>query len=338
MRVFVTGGTGFIGANVVRAHLGEGDQVRCLVRASSPTLPLDGLPVEKVSASLHDPQALRKALDGCDVVQHLAGLYDTSPDGLSRMHAVHVDGTRNLLTAARDAGVERFILCSSSITVGFGPRDRPGNEDTPIPEAERIYPPGTPLGVYYATKLQAEAMVREANGQGLETLILNPDYVVGAWDVKPTSGALILAMARRAWIPAHPKGGKCFVTAEDCARAFVRAVDRGEPGRRYLLGNENLTYHRFMNLVARVVGCPPPAMGVPRHATRWGAAVLPHLERHVPSLAGRFDAPVILSMQEERYRDGRRAREELGMPNTPLVWGIEAAWKWFTEHGYIGRR
>lgn len=337
MRVFVTGGTGFIGANVVRAHLARGDRVRCLVRASSPGVALEGLPVERVEAALDDAQALRTALRGCDAIQHLAGVYDTSPGGSSRMYAVHVDATRALGEAALDLGIQRMVVCSSSITVGFGSMDRPGDEDTPIPDADRIYPPGTALGAYFDSKVKCEAVTRDLVHRGLEAVLVNPDYVVGAWDVKPTSGQLILTMGR-AWVPFYPRGGKCFITAEDCAQGHVLALENGRPGQRYLLGTENLTYHQFMNLVARVVGAVPPAVPLPRTATDAMGLLVDRATGFLPAQARQVDVAALASMQADRYRSGRRSWEELGVPRSPLRWGIEAAWKWFVDHGYPRRK
>ena len=131
MRVFVTGGTGFVGANVVRSLLERGYSVRCLIRESSPRLCVEGLDVEFVEASLSDVDALAHAMDGCGAVQHVAGTYDSSPKGKERMHFIHVDATRNLMDAALKVGAERFIVCSSSVTVGWGSYEKPGDEQTP---------------------------------------------------------------------------------------------------------------------------------------------------------------------------------------------------------------
>jgi dihydroflavonol-4-reductase len=318
MKVLVTGGTGFVGANVVRRLLAHGHAVRCVLRSTSKDLTLQGLDIERVTAELTDPEQLRRAMDGCEVVQHVAGVYDPGPGGEDAMRRIHVDATRAMLEAARAAGVRRVVVCSSSITVGWGPITAPGDEETPLDPD--VYGRTGPLRAYHDTKAESERLAREA--RGVEAVVVNPDYVIGPWDVKPTSGALIVMMANR-WIPVFPRGGKCFVDAEDCAEAHVAAMTRGTHGRRYLLGAHNRSYQDFMRLVATVVGCRPPVAPLPRRVTT--------LVRGFPQ------ARLLLAMQEERYRSGRRAVEELGMPVRPLEDSIEAAYRWFVDHGYVRR-
>lgn len=332
MKVLVTGGTGFIGANVVRHLLARGDEVRCAVRSSSPGLCLEGLPVQLVNAPLTDAEALRRALDGVECVYHLAGVFDPSPAGGALMEEVHVRATQALCEASVAAGVRRLLLCSSSVTVGFGPRERPGDEDSPLGDLDRLYGREGPLRAYLDTKLRAEEFVREV--RGLETVIVNPDYIIGAWDIKPTSGALILTLCR-GFVPVYPRGGKCFQDADDCARGHLLAMDRGVPGRRYLLGNENLSYREFMGLAAEVAGRRPPLLPMP--------AALGELAGLVGAVGSRYDAHrfaglnryVLRSMSQDRYRSGRRAVEELGVPQTPMRQAVEKAVRWFKEHRYF---
>lgn len=332
MRVLVTGGTGFIGANVVRHLLARGDEVRCLIR--KPRMALEGLPVDLIQLPMVDhPDAiddLARAMDGCEGVYHVAGLFDPSPGGVQRMRDVHVFGTRSLLRAMEKASVRRMVLCSSSVTVGFGSKENPGNEDTAL-DPSAIYGTTGALRAYYDTKLQSEQLA--AGWNGVEVVIVNPDFILGAWDVKPTSGQSIVTMARRG-VPVYPKGGKCFQDADDCAQGHLLAMDRGVPGRRYLLGNENLSYQEFLTLVATVVGKRPPRLPVPDLAIWaagqvgvWGARMDAH------RFAG-MNPHVLRSMQQARYRSGHRAVEELGVPQTPIITAIEKAYQWFREHDY----
>jgi dihydroflavonol-4-reductase len=331
MRVLVTGGTGFIGANVGRHLLARGHEVRCVVRNRVEAL--EGLDVERIQVPIQDTtegvDALARAMDGCEGVYHVAGLFDPSPGGIGRMRQVHIYGTRALLRAMEKAGARRMVLCSSSITVGFGSRESPGDGSTPM-DPTAIYGRGNALRAYHDTKLQSEALA--LGWPGLEAVVVNPDYILGAWDSKPTSGQLIVAMARR-WVPVFPQGGKCFQGAEDCAAGHVRAMEVGTPGRRYLLGNENLSYREFMGLVAEVTGQRPPVVPVPDAAVAVVGRVGARLQRVDPHRFAGLEPWVLRSMQQERYRTAQRSFDELAVPRTPVVEAIETAYRWFREHG-----
>jgi len=333
MRYAITGSTGFLGANVCRTLLNEGHDVVCLVR--KPNRLLDGLDLEVstvpiVGSAGSTVDDLIGVLKGCDGLFHVAGVFDPSPGGEDRMRAVHVSATQRLADAAAAAGVGRMVLCSSSITVGFGSLAHPGNEDTPI-DPDQTYGVNGALRAYYDTKLEAERLV--AGRTDIEGVIVNPDFILGAYDVKPTSGQLVVAMARR-WVPVYPKGGKCFQTAEDCARGHLLAMELGQPGHRYLLGSHNLSYRDFMTRVASVVGRQPPKAGVPGWLTS-GAGWVGRLgSRFDPHRFAGLDPHVLRSMQTERYRSDARARKELGLEPEPIEAGIEAAYRWFLDNGY----
>jgi dihydroflavonol-4-reductase len=332
MKVLVTGATGFIGANLVRRLVERGDEVTCLIR--KPNLCLEGLDVRLLTAPLGDrPEeiaALRLAIRGCEGLYHVAGLFDSSPGGLARMRQVHIYGTRGLLRAAEREGVRRAVICSSSVTVGIGTRAAPGDEETLL-NPDVIYGRSGALRDYYNTKIQEEELA--LGWSDLEVVVVNPDYIIGPWDVKPTSGQMILTMAKH-WVPLYPRGGKCFQHVRDCADGHILAMDRGTPGRRYLLGNENLSYQEFMGLVASVVGQRPPVLPMSRSVIQL-AGVAGRVGRNInPHRFVGLDTQVLQSMQQERYRSGLRAREELGVPATPVRTAIEEAYTWFREHGY----
>lgn len=332
MRVLVTGGTGFIGANLVRRLLARGDEVRCIIR--KPNVLLEGLDVTLIKAPLADDpesvEALARACDGVEGIYHVAGIFDPSPGGTKRMRQVHIFGTRGLLLAAQKAGVRRIVICSSSVTVGYGEKAALADEDTPI-NPSAVYGQSGALREYYNTKLQEEQLA--VSWPGVEAVVVNPDFILGPWDVKPTSGQMIVTMARR-FVPVYPRGGKCFQHVDDCADGHILAMERGQPGRRYLLGNENLSYLEFMTMVGQVVGTRPPVIPLPDP--------LIGLAGRVGSLGSRVDAhrfaglnPYVLrSMQQPRYRSAARAHTELGVPQTPVIAAIEEAHRWFVDHGY----
>ena len=332
MKVQLTGATGFIGANLVRVLLQRGDEVRCLVR--KPNLCIEGLDVSLHTVPLLDRRGeiekLARIMDGCEVVYHLAGIFDPSPGGRDRMYNLHVFGTRSLLRAAEKAGVRRFIHCSSSITVGFGTKENPGDEETEF-DPYVVYGVAGPLRDYYSSKLQAEDLV--LGWRGIEGIVVNPDFIIGAWDVKPTSGQLIRAMARRP-VPFYPLGGKCFLGAEDCAWAHVAAMEKGRVGERYLLGYHNYSYLEFMEIIANVIGKKPPRFPLSNflmEAAGWLGSRLSRFDAH--RFAG-LEPNVLRSMMQKRYRSGRKMVDELGIQPQDMEKSVYEAYKWFQEHGY----
>ena len=335
MKVLVTGATGFIGANLVRQLLARGDEVHCVIR--KPRKAIEGLDLHLHKVPLADDpesvEGLARAMDGCEAVYHVAGLFDPSPGGIARMRAVHVFGLRGLLRAADKVGIRRMVVCSSSITVGFGPRTAPGNEDTPL-DAERVYGPhGTALRAYHDTKVQAERMA--AGWGSVDTVVVNPDYIVGAWDIKPTSGQLLVSISKSPWVPVFPRGGKCFMDADDCALGHILAFEKGRSGRRYLLGAHNLSYREFMAMCAEALGKPVPRFPVPRLAIDLAGRVGGVLHAQNPHRFAGLDPRVLVAMQEERYRTARRAVDELGVPQNDIAGAVDKAVRWFRVHGYI---
>lgn len=334
MKVLVTGSTGFIGANLVRHLLQRGDEVHCIVR--KPNLAIDGLDLHLHRVGLSEDaasvDALARVMDGCEAVYHVAGLFDPSPGGIERMEAVHVTATRALLRAAETVGIRRMVLCSSSITVGFGPLNRPGDEDTPLDATGILGPPGTALRAYHDTKRVAEQLACDA--REVDVVVVNPDYIVGAWDIKPTSGQLLVSMAKYP-VPVFPRGGKCFMDADDCALGHILAFERGTKGRRYLLGAHNLSYEAFMTMCAVAVGRPRPRLPMPRRLVRWAGHIGAQLHKRDPHRFAGLDPRVLLAMQEERYRTAKRAVTELGVAQSPIEGAVEKAARWFRDHGYI---
>jgi dihydroflavonol-4-reductase len=255
MKVFVTGGTGFLGQAVVAALLGKGHAVRALVRDDRAKLAAGA---ERVTARLDDVQSLSLAAAGCEAIVHMAGKVSRDPRDAAEMHFIHVEGTQRLLDAAERVKIRRFILASTSGTIAVSkePR-RPATEDEDAPlEIVGRWP-------YYTSKrLQEQEVLRRDEKDRVEATVLNPSLLLGPGDDRLSSvGDLLNVLNRR--VPAVTGGTAAFVDVRDCAPAFVAALERGRRGQRYLLNGANMSVRSFFDRIARAGDVSPPKIKLP---------------------------------------------------------------------------
>jgi len=267
----VTGGTGFLGENVVRELCSAGHAVRVLARSSSPVL--ESLGAECIRADIMEGPELGEALRGADGVFHCAGFVSRDPDDGQRMMRVHVDGTRRVLEAAAAAAVRRVVVASSSGTIAVSADEVVHDEDSGYAEEVAC---GWP---YYASKIYQEKLALElAETLGIEVVIVNPSLLLGPGDSRLSSTKDVLRFLRRQ-IPVVPEGGINFVDVRDAARATVAAMDRGRPGQRYLLGGPNWTTKEFFGRLERVAKVGRPRLRMPGKWAEMGAGLLEHVYR-----------------------------------------------------------
>jgi dihydroflavonol-4-reductase len=321
----VTGATGLLGGHVVRALCAGGAAVRVLVRPGADLRGLAGLDVERVVGDLDSPQALHALVSGVDLVVHAAAAVWVGRTRVAELERVNVAGTAAVCAAARAGGVRRLVHVSSVDALGIGSWDAPGDEDTP--------PNLGHLGCAYVdTKRRAEAEVLAAVAGGLDAVIVNPAYLLGPWDIRPTSGRMLLAIGAGRAILA-PGGGNCFVDVRSVARGVLVAGARGVTGRRYVLGGENLTYLDAWRRFAALLGVRGPVGVVPHGLSRWAGAM-----GQLWTAAGRPEPeinPMTVAMGElPHYFSSRRAEEELGWVADPLDDAVRDAWTWFRAQGY----
>lgn len=326
MPTLVTGATGLVGNNVLRQLIERGERVRVLVRSSSNPRPLAGLPVDIVEGDIRDEAAVRKALEGVSVVVHAAAYVHIGWSGLQEARAINVQGTRRVARAARVAGA-RMIHVSSVDAIGLGTRSRPADEESGLP--------GKVPCPYVITKGEAENVIHEEVDQGLDAVIVNPGFMVGPWDWKPSSGRMLLAVASL-FTPLAPRGGTTLTDVREVAKGILAAIERGQRGRRYILAGHNMRYLAVWRLFARVThkrgpwlvpGPIIPAVGGwIGDARHWWSGKEPPMN----------SASVGLSNQIHFYSSAR-AQAELGYQLGDPEEMTQAAWQWFLEHGYVQR-
>jgi len=328
MRAFVTGGTGFIGSAVVRRLLQAGVEVRALVRPSSTSPNLTGLSIEQVAGDLSDRAVLERGMVGCDWAFHVAALYSYMGHSWEDFYRANVEGTRRVLDAARGTGISRLVYTSSIAVLGVHGDQTPATEETLGTLADRI-------GPYQRSKFLAEEAVREAAGQGLPVVIVNPSTPVGVGDHRPTPTGQIIVDFLNGRMFGYVDTGLNIVSVEDVAAGHLLAAERGRIGERYILGGVNLTLKQLLDLLAEITGRSQVKLHIPHSvALAWSyldvglARLNPH---HTPAAT---PEKVRLSRRYEWFDPGKAVRE-LGLPQTPMREGLQQAVGWYRDHGYV---
>jgi dihydroflavonol-4-reductase len=323
MRVLVTGASGFVGAAVARALLAAGRDVRALVRPGSDLRNLSNLDVELASGDLGDPVSLQRALADCSGLFHVAADYRLGARDPSQLYRTNVEGTRNILNAARKAGVEKIVYTSSVATIGI-PRDGlPGDETTPSVLQDMI-------GHYKRSKFLAEVVARDAASAGSWVVIVNPSTPVGPRDVKPTPTGQLILDAASGKMPAYVDTGLNIVHVDDVAAGHLLAYERGRPGERYILGGQDMSLKEILEQVSRLAGRKAPRVRLPY------GLVLPiaYVAQAYSSITGRDTRITLEGVRMSRKRmffSSAKAMQELGYRWRPPLQAFDAAVNWFRE-------
>jgi dihydroflavonol-4-reductase len=327
----VTGGTGFVGAAVVRLLVGAGHRVRVLARPGNDRRLLAGLPVETVDGDLADTTSLQRCLQGCHLLFHVAALYSFWAPDRRLFYQINVEGTRRLLQVAGEAAVGRVVYTSTVGALGIPEDGRPGTEETPVSLADMV-------GDYKRSKFLAEEVAREFVRQGLCVVIVNPSTPVGPGDIKPTpTGQMIVDFLRgRMW--AYPDTGLNLVDVNDVAAGHLLAAERGKPGERYILGGRNLTLQEIFQILGRVAGMRPPWVKVSPGAIMPLARLSEWVADHLTGRPPLAPVDAIRMAQKRMFFDPGKAVRELDMPQSPVEDALAGAVKWVRANGYAPGR
>lgn len=327
MKVFLTGATGFVGHHVAKALAGQGAELRLLARRTSNLANLEGIAGETHVGDLAEPESLRPALSGCDAVVHVAADYRLWVRDPQAMYRANVDGTRELLRLAREAGVPRFVYTSSVATMRFRGDGAPTDEDAPVSLGDMV-------GHYKRSKFLAEREAIAAAEGGQQVIILNPTSPIGPNDAKPTPTGRVVVDFLNGRFPAYMDTGLNLVDVAEVARTHVDALTRGTPGRRYILGGENLTLKQILDMMSGIAGIPAPTLRIPFAA----AAAYGFIEEWVTGrILGREPRATLEEVRMGRkkmFASSARAEEELGFRAVPVLPAMRAAIAWYRAHGY----
>ena len=327
MTILITGATGYIGSAVVRELLNKGRDVRCLVRETSSVKNLDGLRLELRCGDINDIESLRRAVKGCYTVYHLAALYANWLPDSGLMYRVNEEGTRNVMHACRDAGIDKIVYCSSVAALG-------AHGKTPADENARFNLNAT-KDHYYISKHRAEQIVQQFIRKGLPVVIVNPSNPIGPRDIGPTpTGALIINIIKKR-LPAYVDGGINLIDVTDCARGIIAAMEKGRVGEKYILGNSNVSIKEYFDLIVKAAGRGhSPSIQLPQ----WLAVFSGYGYQMLARLNGK---PPVTSASWVRvgshysWWNCAKARQELALGQRSIEESLAEAVEWFTANGYI---
>lgn len=329
MKTMVTGADGLLGSNLVRALLEDDFEVRAMIHPTSKSKTLDGLPIERHFGNILEKHSVEEAARDCDVIFHVAASTAMWPARDPKITAVNVEGTRNVIEAAIQAGVKKLVHCGTASSFGYGTKENPGTEQSPYKYA------GFGLA-YFDSKLEAQQMVlRYAQEKRIDAVVVNPTFMIGAHDSGPSSGKMIAKFAEMK-LPFYPSGGRNFVHVRDAAAGMISAYKKGKCGECYLLGNKNMDMKEFFTEVARVGGFKPPKFEISKEVLL--------IAGRAGSLYGKITGKTPeLTLEMARsscigsYYSAEKAVKELGLPQTPMETAIEDAYKWLKDNGNIRR-
>ena len=324
---FVTGGTGFVGAHVVRKLIERGDRVTCLVRLASKRTLLEGLPVDVAIGDVTDLDSLLPHLAGVDELYHVAADYRLWARDPSEIHRSNVEGARCVLEAARQEGVPRVVHTSTVGCLGLPKDGSPGDENTPVARDELV-------GHYKKSKYDAEQVALEYAASGLDVVIVNPSTPVGPGDIKPTPTGKIVLDYLMGKMRAFVDTGLNLIAVEDVAEGHLLAAAKGRTGEKYILGNRDMTLCEILEALARVTGGHAPSLQIP-HCVALCAALT---DTAVCRLRGREPEIPIEGVQMARKKmffSSAKAVRELGLPQSPVEAALARAVDWFVENGYV---
>ena len=327
MKVFLTGATGFVGHHVAKALAAEGADLRLLARKSSNLANLEGIAGDTIVGDLSEPATLKPALAGCDAVVHVAADYRLWIPDPAAMYRANVDGTRDLLRMARDAGVKRFVYTSSVATMHFRTDGIVINEDTPVSLADMV-------GHYKRSKFMAEQEAIAAAQNGQQVIILNPTTPIGPNDSKPTPTGRIFVDFLNGKFPAYVDTGLNLVDVAEVARAHVLALTKGQPGHRYILGGENLTLKQILDKMSAITGIPSPTVKIPFAVAATYAFFEEWITGRIRGKEPRATLEEVRMGRKKMYASSAHAQQELGFRIVPVYPAMRAAIEWFRAHGY----
>lgn len=331
MKVLVTGPDGVLGSNLVRELLNRNYEVSVLLLEGTKSPTLEGLPITSFYGNILKADSLHSAFQHQDIIIHCAAATNVYPARNEFVNKVNIEGSRNIVDACLEHNIKRLVYVGTANSFSFGTtKERPGVEGTSYASIK--------YGLdYMDSKRYAQEVILEAvEKQGLPAVIVNPTFMIGPYDSKPSSGQMILAL-HQGKVPGYTSGGKNYIAVKDVAVAISNAIDKGRIGECYILGNENLTYKEAFYKLAGAIGAKPPKRKLGNTIVKsYGTinSVLAKIFKFNPAVTKEL---AIISC-DHHYYSAEKARKELDLPQTPIETAVKECFEWFKENGYLSKK
>ncbi len=327
-KVFVTGPDGLLGSNVVRELINRGHEVIAMVMKGRVPITLQGLPLEIVYGDITLKEDIILLSKGCEYFIHIAAITDMWPSLGAHYFKVNVEGTKNAIDAAIANQVKRFIHVGSASSFGFGTLEKPGDEKARYKSAHYK------LDYLESKKIGQDAVLDAVKNRNLPAIVVCPTFMIGPYDTKPSSGAMVIAIAKKK-LPANTRGGKNWVAAKDVAFGICNALNKGRIGESYILGGENMSFKIAVSRIAKALGQKDyPQIEMPNPIIKslgWISEKIALINGKIPKLS----YPMALIACDGHYFSPAKAIEELELPQTPIEEAVLELKQWFNENGYL---
>jgi len=325
-KILVTGGTGFIGSNLAAALVEQGYSVHLLRRLSSPLTSVADLDVEYAIGDLRDKESVRKAIKGCDTVFHAAALVSYWRRQREEMYDINIGGTRNVVEACLQEGVERLVHTSSIAAIGYSETDMPADE------TNAFNWDSFDIG-YRISKFRAEQEILKGVSLGLPAVIVNPSVVIGERDIHFNGGQIIRDVYRKRLFY-YISGGTSIVYVGDVVQGHIQAALKGRIGERYILSGENLTYREMLETIAEIVGGMRPFFRLPVWAAR-GIASASEMMSDLTGTKPWVGRELVAALRIRTRFSCEKAMRELGYSVTPFRTAVQRTFDWYREHNFL---
>ncbi len=326
MKIFLTGGDGLLGSNLVRELLKNGHELKVLVQPGRQTVTLDGLKIERIEGDLLDIDSLTKAAEDAEAIYHVAASTSIWPSRNEIVNKVNIEGTQNIIALAKKLNVKKLVYVGTANSFSFGTKENPGVEGTAYIASK--------YGLdYMDSKFKAHQLIDEAVKDGVPAVVVNPTFMLGPYDSMPSSGAMVLAVYKQE-VPGFAPGGRNYICVKDAAIGIANALEKGRIGESYIIGNKNLSYKEAFTLMAKTLNVKAPKIAMPK------AAVLGYgkVSMWIYKLTGKkpvVSYPMAKIACDTHYFSAAKAVKELGLPQSPIEEGIKECFDWLDRNGYI---